>query len=160
MSSGVYGAERVTARKQIFVTTSVVAILAASFAAGQAEAQTAPAQTAQAPVTEYLLAGDLPPEDAVSDGFGYASGALRYDLDLLPGSARDVYLATPFGAAPWPCPSGPGRDGAADALGTAPPVEAPGSTMINRRTILFGWFISDLFSLQLSLLTPAVNIAA
>src|SRR5207247_5979780 len=53
----------------------------------------------QPPGTEHLLAGDLPPEDAVSDGFGYASGALRYDLDLLPGFARDVYLATPFGAA-------------------------------------------------------------
>jgi len=53
----------------------------------------------QAAVTEYLRSGDVPPEDAVSDGFGYASGALRYDLDLPPGSARDVYLAIPFGAA-------------------------------------------------------------
>ncbi|TMB18249.1 MAG: discoidin domain-containing protein, partial [Deltaproteobacteria bacterium] len=68
---------------------------------------------AQAPVTEYLLAGDLPPEDAVSDGFGYASGALRYDLDLLPGFARDVYLATPFGAAdPALAPSFRDFDGA------------------------------------------------
>src|SRR5207249_4701109 len=46
-----------------------------------------------------LRSGDVPPEEAVSDGFGCASGALRYDLDLPPGSARDVYLATPFGAA-------------------------------------------------------------
>ena len=50
-------------------------------------------------VTDYLRSGDVPPEEAVSDGFGCASGALRYDLDLPPGSARDVYLATPFGAA-------------------------------------------------------------
>src|SRR6266516_2765558 len=50
---------------------------------------------------------------AVSDGFGYASGALRYDLDLPPRSARDVYLATPFGAAdPALAPSSRGLDGA------------------------------------------------
>src|SRR5438034_3850531 len=56
---------------------------------------------------------DLPRGDAVSDGFGYASGALRYDLDLLPGSARDVYLATPFGAAdPALAPSFRDFDGA------------------------------------------------
>jgi hypothetical protein len=29
----------------------------------------------------------------VSEDFGYASGALRFDLDLIPGSAEDVYLA-------------------------------------------------------------------
>jgi F5/8 type C domain len=50
-------------------------------------------------VTDYLRSGDLPPEEAVSDRFGCASGALRYDLDLPPRSARDVYLATRFGAA-------------------------------------------------------------
>ena len=49
-------------------------------------------------ITHYLRSGDLPPDEAVSDGFGYASGALRYDLDLPAASARDVYLATPFGA--------------------------------------------------------------
>jgi F5/8 type C domain len=49
-------------------------------------------------VTDYLRSGDVPPEEAVSDGFGCASGALRYDLDLPPGAARDVYLAMPFGA--------------------------------------------------------------
>src|SRR5947199_372130 len=67
----------------------------------------------QGAVTEYLLSGDLPREGAVSDGFGYASGALRYDLDLPPRSARDVYLATPFGAAdPALAPSSRGLDGA------------------------------------------------
>src|SRR5437773_6934479 len=53
----------------------------------------------QGAVTEYLLSGDVPPDAAVSDRFGYASGALRYDLDLTAGSARDVYLVCPFGAA-------------------------------------------------------------
>ena len=57
-------------------------------------------------VTHYLRSGDVPPEEAVSDGFGYASGALRYDLDLPPASARDVYLAIPFEA----------TDGAPDLL--------------------------------------------
>jgi hypothetical protein len=50
-------------------------------------------------VTDYLRSGGLPPEEAVSDRFGCASGALRYDLELPPRSARDVYLATPFGTA-------------------------------------------------------------
>jgi len=64
-------------------------------------------------VTEYLLSGALPPEDLVSDGFGYASGALRYDLDLPSGSARDVYLAAPFGAVdPALALSSRGLDGA------------------------------------------------
>jgi len=49
-------------------------------------------------ITHYLRSGDLPADQAVSDGFGYASGALRYDLDLPAASTRDVYLATPFGA--------------------------------------------------------------
>jgi F5/8 type C domain len=50
-------------------------------------------------ITHYLRSGDVPPEEAVSDDFGYASGALRYDLDLPPASTRDVYLAIPFEAA-------------------------------------------------------------
>jgi hypothetical protein len=46
-------------------------------------------------LSDYLRRGEVPPEAAVSDGFGFASGALRYDLDLPPGAARDVYLAAP-----------------------------------------------------------------
>jgi hypothetical protein len=48
-------------------------------------------------VTHYLRSGDVPPDEAVTDAFGYASGALRYDLELPPASARDVYVATPLG---------------------------------------------------------------
>jgi F5/8 type C domain len=48
-------------------------------------------------VTDYLRSGDVPPEQAVNDRFGYGSGALRYDVDLPPKSARCVYLAAPFG---------------------------------------------------------------
>jgi hypothetical protein len=46
-------------------------------------------------LTHYLQTGEVPPEAAVRDGFGFASGALRYDLDLPPGAGRDVYLAAP-----------------------------------------------------------------
>jgi hypothetical protein len=48
-------------------------------------------------VTKYLLAGELPPWTEVKDEFGYASGALCFDLDLSPGSGREVFLAIPFG---------------------------------------------------------------
>ncbi len=48
-------------------------------------------------ITNYLVTGELPPETQVTDDFGYASGSLRFDLDLAPGCAEDVYLAVPFG---------------------------------------------------------------
>jgi hypothetical protein len=48
-------------------------------------------------VTEYLASGELPLRTAVADDFGYASGALRFDLDLPPGAAEEIYLAVPFG---------------------------------------------------------------
>jgi hypothetical protein len=51
----------------------------------------------QGPITEYLQAGELPPRHAVSDAFGYASGALGFDLDLPAHGAQDVWLAIPFG---------------------------------------------------------------
>jgi len=50
-------------------------------------------------VTHYLRMGDVPPDHAVSDRSGHASGALRFDLDLGAESARDVYLATSVEAA-------------------------------------------------------------
>lgn len=49
-------------------------------------------------ITEYLETGELPAAAEVHDDFGYASGALCYDLDVAPGIAQDVYLAIPFGA--------------------------------------------------------------
>jgi hypothetical protein len=52
---------------------------------------------AQGAITECLQTGELPPQTEVSDDFGYASGALRYDLDLAPGGAQEIYLAIPFG---------------------------------------------------------------
>jgi len=45
----------------------------------------------------YIEAGELPPATSVEDHFGYAAGALGFDLDLAPGAPQDVYLAVPFG---------------------------------------------------------------
>jgi len=52
---------------------------------------------AQGPVTDYLLNGELPGAAEVQDAFGYASGALRFDLELDPGASQEVFLAIPFG---------------------------------------------------------------
>jgi hypothetical protein len=48
-------------------------------------------------VTKHLHKGKVPDKTEVLDGFGYASGALRFDLALDAGSGREVYLAIPFG---------------------------------------------------------------
>ena len=57
---------------------------------------------AEGGVAEYLSRGTLPNRSEVRDEFGYASGALRFDLELAPGSSEEVVLAVPFG------PAGPG----------------------------------------------------
>lgn len=48
-------------------------------------------------VTEYLAAGRLPDAQAVDDEFGYASGAVCFELALAAGAARELWLAVPFG---------------------------------------------------------------
>ena len=53
---------------------------------------------AQGTVVKHLITGELPSPIHVQDEFGYASGALRFDLDLAPGCAQEVYLAIPFGS--------------------------------------------------------------
>ncbi len=50
------------------------------------------------PVTRYLQSGEVPGLQEVHDEFGYASGAVLFNLNLAPGSAREVYVAVPFGA--------------------------------------------------------------
>ncbi len=52
---------------------------------------------AQGAITEYLQTGELPAQDSVQDAFGYASGALRFDLHLKAHATEEVYLAIPFG---------------------------------------------------------------
>jgi len=51
----------------------------------------------QGTVGKYLLTGDVPSRLEVHDGFGYASGALRFDLEVGPGSSQEIYLAIPSG---------------------------------------------------------------
>jgi hypothetical protein len=58
----------------------------------------------QGPVSDYLANGELPPHTCLSDNFGYASGALRFDLDLARDAAADIFLAIPFGPAATDAP--------------------------------------------------------
>ncbi|MBY0274000.1 discoidin domain-containing protein, partial [Candidatus Binatia bacterium] len=51
----------------------------------------------QGEIATHLRAGDVPPRAQVEDGFGYASAALRFDLELPARGAREVHLAIPFG---------------------------------------------------------------
>ena len=51
----------------------------------------------QGGLLRQLVRGELPPRTQVSDDFGYASGALCWDLELAPGAAQEVQLAVPFG---------------------------------------------------------------
>lgn len=70
-------------RKRVIPLNPVAGFGAASFAQGG--------------ITEYLKMGGLPAQDRVSDPFGCASGALRFDLEIPARSLREVYLAVPFG---------------------------------------------------------------
>jgi hypothetical protein len=49
-------------------------------------------------ITEFLARGVVPPEQKVEDPFGFASGAMRFDLRISPGAMREVYVAVPFAA--------------------------------------------------------------
>lgn len=49
-------------------------------------------------VWEFLPKGEVPPNAEVRDEFGYATAAMRFDLEIDPGDAREVYLAVPFGS--------------------------------------------------------------
>ncbi|HYC21839.1 MAG TPA: discoidin domain-containing protein, partial [Candidatus Bathyarchaeia archaeon] len=53
----------------------------------------------QGEVPSYLVRAELPRRTSVIDRFGYASGALAFDLDVPARAARDVFLAIPFGTA-------------------------------------------------------------
>jgi hypothetical protein len=70
----------------------------------------------EGPITDYLASGELPPRSNVTDDFGHASAALRFDLDLPAGESAEVFIAIPFGAvAPealqvrLPAEDGPGQ---------------------------------------------------
>ena len=53
-------------------------------------------------VTEYLTLAALPPSQNVTDPFGYASGALAWDLELEPGAERTVDIVVPLHPASRP----------------------------------------------------------
>jgi hypothetical protein len=69
--------------KPVVALTPPAGFGAAAFAAGT--------------ITEYLAKGRVPPATDTRDGFGRASGALRFDLDLGVGAADEVCLAIPLG---------------------------------------------------------------
>ncbi len=77
------GMVRVDRRKRIIPMTTPSQFGAATFAQGA--------------ITEHLQTGELPLQDSVNDAFGYASGALRFDLELPAHATEEVYLAIPFG---------------------------------------------------------------
>src|SRR5262249_61065186 len=52
----------------------------------------------------HLVQGELPPRTEIEDAFGYASGALAWDLELAPGGEGEVRVAVPFADRP---PLGP-----------------------------------------------------
>ena len=79
------GALWVDRRKQILPLTPPSGFGAATFSQGG--------------ITEHLKGGELPAKDAVTDDFGQASGALRFDLEVPPRGTREIYLAVPFGEA-------------------------------------------------------------
>lgn len=51
----------------------------------------------QGEITDYLANGKLPAQTSVRDAFGFASGAMRFDLTLTAGATREVFVAVPFG---------------------------------------------------------------
>jgi hypothetical protein len=48
------------------------------------------------PITALLAGGRLPAAGSVRDSFGYASGALAFDLNLAPGAADEISLELPI----------------------------------------------------------------
>jgi len=54
----------------------------------------------QGGVLRHLVRGELPQRTEIQDAFGYASGALAWDLELEPGAIREVQVAVPFADLP------------------------------------------------------------
>lgn len=54
------------------------------------------ASFAQSLPSNFLRRGEVPPETRVTDAFGYASGALAYQLPLPPGTSGEVHVAVPL----------------------------------------------------------------
>lgn len=48
-------------------------------------------------IVDQVAAGTLPEAEAIEDGFGFASAALRFELSVEPGGHREVWIAAPLG---------------------------------------------------------------
>ncbi len=48
------------------------------------------------PITDFLARGELPPAGSVRDGFGYASGALAFDVSVRPGADDQISVRLPL----------------------------------------------------------------
>ena len=80
------GAVRIDGEKAVIPLTAAAGFGASAFAQGG--------------VVQSLAGGELPERVDVKDEFGFASGALRFDLELAPHSAAEVALAVPSGRVP------------------------------------------------------------
>ncbi len=70
----------------------------------------------QGGVVAHLHGGDVPPRARVVDAFGFASGALRFDVALPACGAHEVHLAIPFGTTQDALPTGTQGDAVLDAV--------------------------------------------
>ncbi len=77
----------------------------------------------QGNVVASLRSGTVPPRAQVDDAFGFASGALRFDIDLAAGASHDVVLAVPFGVT--------------DAAGGVPAIAVTGADAFARAAALW-----------------------
>jgi hypothetical protein len=48
------------------------------------------------PLYDFMKRGDVPPDPSLKDPFGFASGALHYDMELPPGAEDEVFLLVPY----------------------------------------------------------------
>lgn len=53
----------------------------------------------QGPITERLARGELPGDTRVDDPLGYASAALRFDLQMRAGATEEILIVAPFSMA-------------------------------------------------------------
>jgi hypothetical protein len=54
----------------------------------------------QGDITSFISQGEVPPTRNITDHFGYASAAFKYDLALPSGSSKDIYLIVSFDEKP------------------------------------------------------------
>ncbi len=53
-------------------------------------------------IADFLAEGTFPDRTSVQDDFGYASGAMRFEVEMPPGGQHEIFLAVPFGGSHSP----------------------------------------------------------